>query len=82
MLFRSSGLVGNHDITKDSYHDSVPANAVIGMDHTAGDQVGRGTTVNYWLSLGPAPVEQPDDGGGVPVEGQGDYSGREDLPVQ
>lgn len=77
-----SGLVGNHDITKDSYHDSVPANAVIGMDHTAGDQVGRGTTVNYWLSLGPAPVEQPDDGGGVPVEGQGDYSGREDLPVQ
>ncbi len=77
-----SGLVGNHDITKDSYHDSVPANAVIGMDHTAGDQVGRGTMVNYWLSLGPAPVEQPDDGGGVPVEGQGDYSGREDLPVQ
>lgn len=71
-----SGLNGNHDITKDSYHDSIPANGVIGMDHTAGDQVGRGTTVNYWLSLGPAPA--PDQ----PAEGQIDHSGREDLPVQ
>lgn len=76
-----SGLNGNHDITKDSYHDSIPANAVIGMDHNAGDQVGRGTTVNYWLSLGPAPVqEQP--GVEQPAEGQIDHSGREDLPVQ
>ena len=71
-----AGLNGNHNIEKDSYHDTIPANSVIGMDHAAGEQVDRGTTINYWLSLGPAP------GGEPPVEGQPDISGREDLPVE
>ena len=55
-MLTDSGLTPNHNAEGDAYSQTAGLSTVIGMDASAGQQVARGTTVNYWLSLGPEPV--------------------------
>ena len=55
-MLTDSGLTPNHNAEGDAYSHTAGLSTVIGMDASAGQQVARGTTVNYWLSLGPEPV--------------------------
>ncbi len=63
-MLTDSGLTPNHNAEGDAYSQTAGLSTVIGMDATAGQQVARGTTVNYWLSLGPEPAGSSESSSG------------------